>query len=270
MLGGIYVQGDLDSLTMSVNGSHLPVYTLVQGLTTTTVTVDRANNQTTVTNNNWLLPPVGLGCSLTGGPGTRTFVGVPKGYQGPGNGNAAIIYVQGAINSLSGTLQQNEQTTIAASGTITIQGNIQYQTAPNPSDPTSNPTNLLGLYSSGGDIVIGPSAPTNVVIQAVLMAGSSGSSASSSVNVANYNSGSPRGTVNLLGGLIEKYYGPFGTASGSTGQQLTGYGRAFTYDTRMSRGFSPPYFPTTNEFQVVAGSQPLAGVKPTWREATPP
>lgn len=271
MLGGIYVQGNLDSLSMSLGGAsnNLAVYTFSQGSTTTTVTVDRTNNQTTVNGNGWLPPPVGAGCSLSPGPASRTFTGVPKGWQGPGHGNASIIYVQGTINSLSGTLQQNEQTTIAASGTITIQGNIQYQSAPNPSDPTSNPTNLLGIYSSGGDIVIGPSAPNNVTIQAVLMAGSTGNSATSSVNVANYNSGSPRGTLNLLGGIIEKYYGPFGTVNGS-GVQLTGFGRSFTYDTRMSRGFSPPYFPTTNQFVVTGGTQPLAGVKPNWREATPP
>ncbi|HYM91749.1 MAG TPA: DUF4900 domain-containing protein, partial [bacterium] len=96
------------------------------------------------------------------------------------------------------------------------------------------------------------------------------SSYNSSVNVQNYNSGSPRGNVNLLGGLIEKYYGAFGTFNPSTGQNLTGYGRAFTYDTRMSRGFTPPFFPTTNLYVVTDGSQPLAGVKATWREGTPP
>jgi hypothetical protein len=271
MLGGIYVQGSVDSLTLSVAGptNNLGVYTFVQGSTTTTVTVDRANNQTTVTSNGWLTPS-GPGCAGSVGPATRTFAGVPKGWQGPGNANATVIYVEGSVNSLSGTLQQNEQTTLAASGTITIQGNLQYQAPPNPSDPTSNPTNLLGLYSSGGDIVIGTSAPNNVVIDAVLMAGSTGSSYNSSVNVANYNSGSLRGNVNLLGGIVEKYYGPFGTVNSFSGQQLTGYGRAFTYDTRMNRGFTPPYFPTTNEFQVVAGSQPLAGVRPNWREAAPP
>jgi hypothetical protein len=194
---------------------------------------------------------------------------VPKGWQGPGNNNGAIVYVQGNVNALSGTLQQNEQTTIAASGTITITGNVQYQSPPNPSDPRSNPTNVLGLYSSGGDIVIGSSAPNNVTIQAVLMAGSTGSAYNSSVNVAGYNSGSPRGTINLLGGMIEKYYGAFGTFNAQTGAAQTGYGRNFTYDTRMSRGFNPPYFPTTNTFMVVAGSQALSGVKPTWREATP-
>ena len=269
MRGGVYVQGNLDSLTMSVSGSTA-VYTFTQGTTTTTVTVDRTNNQTTVSSNNWLTP-TGAGCSGTPGPATRTFSGVPKGYQGPGNNNGAIIYVAGAINSLSGTLQQNEQTTITASGDITIQGNILYQTPPNPSDSTSNPTNLLGLYSSNGNIVIGASAPNNITIDAVLMAGSSCGTctAQSQIYVAGYSTGSPRGTATVLGGLIQKYYGPFGTVNGQ-GVQQTGYGRNFTYDTRITRGFSPPYFPTTNQFVVTQGSQPLANVKPTWREATPP
>jgi len=109
-----------------------------------------------------------------------------------------------------------------------------------------------------------------VIIQAVLTAGSSGILYNSTVTVANYNIGAPRGAVNLLGGVVEKYYGPFGTFNSSTGVQTAGYTRSFTYDTRMSRGVSPPYFPTTNQFMVTAGSQPLAGTKPTWREATPP
>ncbi len=270
MKGGIYVQGNLDSLTMSVWGTTA-VYTLTQGSTTTTVVVDRVNNQTTVTSNGWLPPPSGGGCpGAAPGLATRTFTGVPKGWQGPGDPNATVIFAQGAIGGVSGTLQQNEQTTIAASGTITISGNIQYQTPPNPADPTSNPTNVLGLYSSGGDIAIGPSAPDNVIIQAVLMAGTSGSGYNSSVNVQNYDSGKARGIATILGGLIEQYYGPFGTFNPGNGKIQTGYGRAITYDTRMSRGFTPPFFPTTNLYVVTGGSQPLAGVKPAWREAAPP
>ena len=173
------------------------------------------------------------------------------------------------INSFSGTLQQNEQTTVAASGTITIQGNVQYQTPPNPSDPLSNPLNILGLYSSGGDIVIGQNAPNNVIIQGVLMAGSSGSAYKSVVTVQNYNSGQPRGSANLLGGIIEKYYGAFGVLNSQGGVQ-SGYARNFTYDTRMSRGFAPPFFPGTNNFQVAQGSGHIAGVKPVWSEVAPP
>jgi hypothetical protein len=37
----------------------------------------------------------------------------------------------------------------------------------------------------------------------------------------------------------------------------------------MSRGFNPPYFPTTNLFEVLQGTDQLAGVKPVWREAAP-
>jgi hypothetical protein len=272
MKGGIYVQGNLSNLTMSVSG-NTGVYTLLHtnGITTT-VTVDRGNNQTTVTSNGWLPPPTpGGGCpGAAPGPATRTFAGVPKGWQGPGNANATMLFVNGNINNLSGTLQQNEQTTIAVSGSITISGNVQYQTPPNPSDPMSNPTNVLGLYAAGGDIVIGPSAPNNVIIQAVLMAGTAGSGYNSSIYVQNYNGGSPRGNVNLLGGLIEKYYGPFGTFNSSSGSQVTGYGRAITYDTRMSRGFTPPYFPTTNVYVVGSGSQNIEQLKPAWREAAPP
>jgi hypothetical protein len=276
MLGGVYVQGDLDSLTMSVGGAtnNLAVYTLTQGKITTTVTVDRVLNTTTVTmtddkgNNAWPQPSNQQGCpGAPQGPMTRVFTGVPNGGQGIGNG--AMLYVQGQINSFSGTLQQNEQTTVSAAGTITIQGNVQYQTPPNPSDPLSNPLNILGLYSSGGDIVVGQNAPNNVIIQGVLMAGSSGSAYKSVVTVQNYNSGQPRGTANLLGGIIEKYYGAFGVLDSQGGVQ-SGYARNFTYDTRMSRGFAPPFFPGTSNFQVAQGSSHIAGVKPVWSEVAPP
>ncbi len=258
MGGGIYVQGDLDSMTLSYSGPNA-VYTLVQGTQTVTVTVDRVAQTTTVTNTAWPTPQ------------TRTFLGVPKGWQsGSGNANATMVYVEGNLNSISGTLGQNDQATVAASGNINITNHLVYQVPPVVTDPTSNPTNVLGLYSAGGDITIDPSAPNDLQVHAVMMAGSTTSSYNSSVNVINYNSGSPRGQIHLIGGVIEKYYGPFGTFSSSTGSILTGYGRDFKYDRRMSRGFTPPFFPTTSLLEQVQGSSPLAGARPTWREQTPP
>jgi hypothetical protein len=35
----------------------------------------------------------------------------------------------------------------------------------------------------------------------------------------------------------------------------------------MSRGFSPPYYPTINVFDMASSG--LAGVRPTWRETAP-
>ncbi len=257
MGGGIYVQGDLDSLTLSFSGANA-VYTLVQGTQTVTVTVDRTLQLTTVTNSAWTAPT------------TRTFSGVPKGFQSVlGNANAAILYVEGNLNSLSGTLGQNEQTTVAASNNINITNHLVYQTPPVVTDPTSNPTNLLGLFSANGDITIDPSAPNELQIHAIMMAGDTSSTWNSSVNVTNYNVGAPRGQIHLIGGIIEKYYGPFGTFSSSTGSQLTGYGRDFKYDRRVNRGFAPPYFPTTSLLEFVQGGAKLAGTRPTWREAAP-
>ncbi|MDR7418149.1 MAG: DUF4900 domain-containing protein [Armatimonadota bacterium] len=259
LAGGIYVEGDLDSLTLSTGGpsNNLAIYTLVRGSQTVTITVDRVAQTTTVTNTAWPSPQ------------TRTFAGVPKGWQGPGNANAAMIYVRGNVLGLSGTLEEKEQTTIAASGRIDITNHLRYEDPPNVYDPNDNPLNVLGLYSSASDIRIRTTAPNDLNIHAVMMAGNVSDAYNSSIFVENYNSGSPRGYVNLIGGLIEEYYGAFGTFDPNTGAPSTGYGRNFTYDRRMGRGFAPPFFPSTNLFVIDPGGEPLAGVRPVWREATP-
>ncbi|MGH2405938.1 MAG: DUF4900 domain-containing protein [bacterium] len=258
LAGGIFVQGTLNSLTLSIAGptNNLAVYTLVQGGQTVTVTVDRVAGTTTVANSAWA-------------PSTRTFTSVPKGWQGPGNSNAAIIYVQGNILALGGTLEEKEQTSIVTSGRMDITDHVRYERPPVVTDPNDNPLNVLGLYSAGNEIRITTAAPNDLELHAVLMAGLVGDGFNSSVNVQNYNSGSPRGTVRLIGGIIEEYYGAFGTFDPNTGNPVTGYGRDFRYDRRMSRGFTPPYFPTTNLFEAVQGNDALAGVRPVWREGTP-
>jgi hypothetical protein len=71
---------------------------------------------------------------------------------------------------------------------------------------------------------------------------------SGAVQVENFRNGNPRGAVNLMGGIIENYYGAFGTFNSNNGDQVSGYDRKFTYDQRMSLGIEPPYFPTvTND-----------------------
>lgn len=257
LAGGIYVQGSLTSLTLTLGGgsNELAVYTLVAGAQTVTVTVDRAAMTTTVTNTAW------------GAPVTRTFTGVPKGWQGPGSNNAGMIYVEGGISSLSGTLEEKEQTTIAASGLIDITTHLRYEDPPNPADPNDNPLNVLGVYSASNHIRFTAGTPVNLDIQAVLMAGNTADGFNSSVNSENYST-RPIGTLNLLGGIIEEYSGPVGTLDAS-GNQLSGFARNYVYDRRMSRGYAPPYFPTTTIFEIVNGTQPLAGVRPIWREASP-
>jgi hypothetical protein len=54
-----------------------------------------------------------------------------------------------------------------------------------------------------------------------------------------YNAGSPQGTLTVTGAIGQRYRGPVGTFSGSN--IVTGYAKAYTYDSRL-KYLSPPRF----------------------------
>lgn len=150
--------------------------------------------------------------------------------------------------------------TIASTNSMRISGDLKYEDRPCSGEPTRQSdgtvlgavcdnleaVNVLGLYTQTGNIMFGHNngwndsrnAPRDVTVDAVLMSGEG------RVSVEDYDSGSERGSVHLTGGIIEYYYGAFGTFNASTGKNSTGYGRSFTYDRRMAAGVAPPYFPT--------------------------
>lgn len=236
--GGIYVQGD-STIAMSVDGSGNAVYTIAQGSTTKIITVDYGDEavvgdeQTTV--------------ETVGGP-TTTYSGLPDGMDDDG----IIIYVDGGIDSLGGTVQKDSLVTISSENDVVIQDNIVYEEynagSGTPGEAgyvppsASGETNLLGLLSWGGDVRIGTSAPSDINIHGTIMA------RNGIFTVDDYNVGSPRGAATLLGGTITQFYGAFGIFDGATGNQVHGYGRNFIYDGRMATGQSPPYFPSMRTF----------------------
>lgn len=125
---------------------------------------------------------------------------------------------------------------------VTVGGNRQVN---RPVCDEMDARNVFGVFAPSSNILIGNdnsasryNAPNDVRIHGSLMA------SSGVVTVENYNQGSSRGSLELLGGIIEEEYGPFGTFSGST--PTSGYGRSFTYDPRLARGLAPPYFPTVS------------------------
>jgi hypothetical protein len=231
LTGGIYVYGDA-TVNMSIDGSNRQVLTVQRGSTTRTITIDRANNQTIV----------------RAGSTDTTYTGIPDGVSNIG----PLVYVNGNITAISGTVQQDNKMTIASKSNIAISDNIQYENytpaSGTPGTPSYVPpsaegeANLLGLISWGGNITIGNSAPTNVDIHSILMA------KSGVVTVEDYDTLAPRGAVTVLGGVISNNYGAFGTMNSSTGNLASGYGRNFVYDTRMETSTTPPYFPTLNTF----------------------
>ena len=200
--GGLYVQGNVDRMTTSIDAYGRQVYAVKQGATTTIVTVDKSTNSTRVA----------VGAFIT------DYTGVPLG----------VAYVKGAVSDLRGpdrisgspppAIAQDTQLLLATTGDVVIQRDLTYAGYPNSQ-------NVFGIYSSGGSVRVGNSAPDGMNLDAFVMATGPGGS----FTVDNYNSGSSRGTFNLRGGMVENYYGPFGTFNSSTGQQSTGYGRNFMY-----------------------------------------
>lgn len=191
-----------------------------------------------------------------------------------------VLFVDGNVNRFRGpervpsnssdpanappALARFAQITLAADRDIRITRDLKYAQRPCSGSPTRvgrevvraqcndlEARNVLGVFTQNGNIRIGHSngssdlnAPRDVTIDGVLM------TSSGQVEVENFDRGSARGSVRLLGGIIEYSYGAFGTFNARTGDMSTGYSRQFTYDQRMSLGLAPPYFPTVDRDSV--------------------
>lgn len=233
LTGGLYIQGSLDQCKMwadTTTGNQY--YRMVQGSTTKTIIVNRTTNVT----------------SVQVGSGTPTlYAGTPRG----------VLYVTGGISDLRGpdrvnglpppAISTGTKLLITAANDVVIQRDITMQ------DYDAG-TNVLGIYATNGSIRIGSGAPSSCNLDAYVMAtGSSGE-----FEVDNYNTGSPRGTFHLRGGVVASYYGAFFTFN-TGGTLQTGYARDFRYD---RRGLIPPYYPTTTRFNAnIPAARTLA-----WKE----
>lgn len=246
--GGIYVNGD-STVNITVDASNNAVYTITQGSTTKKITVNQSAGSTTVEN-------------LSTGA-VSNYNGLPDGIDNAGT----LIYVNGNITGLQGTVQADTQVTVASSDDMVISNHVQYSSyTPAVGTPgtvgyvppnADGATNMLGLVSWGGDVRVGTSAPNNVNVHGTVLA------ENGIFAVDSYNNYVVRGTATLLGGAITNNYGAFGLFNGSTGQQVSGYGRNFVYDSRMQNGQAPPYFPTLDTF--IAFTNDIAD-KIVWQE----
>ena len=220
--GGIYVQGNADQVQMWADTTiDHQFYQIGVGPNHISVEVDPVANKTYV----W--DKYGIG-----GPPDHTYIGQPNG----------VIYASGGINNLTGpardastgsvppALAINQKLLIASNTDIVIQGDLT-------DDQYDSNTNVLGIFSSGGAVRIGSGAPDNLNVDAFVMACGA---TTGEFTVDNWNSGSPRGVMNLRGGVVSSFYGAFYTWD-TNGNPVTGYTRNFHYD---RRGLIPPMYPT--------------------------
>lgn len=142
------------------------------------------------------------------------------------------VHVTGNV-TISGTLCG--RLTVGTTGNITIPGNLVYK---------DKAVDVLGLVA-GANIMIdtNPYAAGDLSIDAIMMA------MNNSIGVVNYNTGVPRGTLHVYGGLIQKNRGAVGTFNATTGLIKTGYAKDYQYDPKLL--ITPPLnFPTTGAVKI--------------------
>jgi hypothetical protein len=151
-----------------------------------------------------------------------------------------IISVDGDVK-VKGTIKG--RVTLHSTDDIEIMGDVKYDTSP---IDDGNSTDMAGFVSEG-DVVVDRYAhddtgSNDINIHASIMA------LGNSFKVENYSYGGSRGTINLLGGIIQKNRGAVGTFSG--GSVASGYNKNYVYDTRL-RNTVPPSFPRESIFSIV-------------------
>jgi len=160
-----------------------------------------------------------------------------------------VVFVTGQVQ-VKGVLDGS--LTIGSSLDMTITDDITYR-ASDANGPLTGCDDILGLVSES-NITIADNVPnrTNCTIHAHMMA------LNTSFQTQNYRTGSPRGTLTVHGGIIQRYRGAVGTGTMQNGHVVisTGYAKSYHYDPRFDLIQPPGYFLTGKYYKLA------------WREVT--
>jgi Tfp pilus assembly protein PilX len=256
--GGIYVEGNAAILlTPGTDTSNNPtqIYTITQGSTVTTVTIDPGKNSTTI----------------VAGTKTTSLSGVPQNLANPllpAVATPTMLYVDGSITGLTGpgeqqaAIQNNFMVTVAALNNVSITGDLVYATEPVtkstadtmllPTTETSNSAcpncfQTLGVFTANGTINLNsPYSDHNIETDGALAA--IGSSCPN--NSCGFTNTGTINTWNNVGGQIQ------------SNQFVCSIQTANTYyDQRFSQwqniGFAPPWFPSTSTTGNYVAAAPI-------------
>ena len=264
--GGIYVEGNATVL-LATSGASAQVFTITQGSTSTTVTVDPLATPPP----SWNCPGGTKGTTIVkSGSTTANICSVPMDDAVTPPQAATMLYVDGSITSLSGpgqgigAIQNYNAVTITANGNIDLTGDVIYATEPvtttqNQIVPGTNPPCCngtpvatlipgndygqdLGLFTATGNINLQTSyANHNLQVD--------GSQAAISQNCAPNSCGFTAtgfiNTFNNVGGQIQA-----NIFSADMNTENTYFDRRYT----QKPDFAPPWFPSTTLTQ--GGAQP--------------
>lgn len=167
-----------------------------------------------------------------------------------------VIYIKTATTGTSGTRPGDcylggtldGRVTLVAERDVYITNHIFYA-----SNPATNQMadDALGIIVKR-DIAVTENAPNNLSIYAHMMATGQydpNATTDGSFGVVNYNSGSPRGTLTVYGGIIQDDRGAVGTFNTGSGTTVTGFSKNYSYDVRFKID-PPPEYPPFNDLLV--------------------
>src|SRR5438270_6350210 len=254
--GGFYINGNA-SITLAAttggDGTTNPTqtYTITQGSTTTTIILDNVAGLTTVYSGGTTLSLAGIPQQLDPNTGQAIVHNDPSGNAV----NPALLYVNGAITGLNGTVQNNEGITVVASSSVSITGDLTYMQSPVsiPADTLNASTNagVLGIFTTS-NINLYPNSNGNLTVNASLAAIGSGSSGFATP-------GGSIGTWTIVGGRAEDQAHSVNISTGNT-----------YYDRRFANNFGPPWFPTAvpqpGQAGIPAGPVHMSVTRLSWKE----
>jgi len=162
-----------------------------------------------------------------------------------------VMYVDGSVE-VEGVLDGS--LTIASSGTISIMDDLTYA-ASDADGPLDGCDDVLGLVSESNIVVEDNWAnQSDCTIHAHVMA------LGTSFEVENYRYGSPRGTLTVHGGIVQRYRGCVGSGrlNGDTITIYTGYAKSYHYDSRFDSVQPPGYLLTGKYYKLSWREVPCA------------
>lgn len=273
--GGFYINGNAAiTLTASTGGdgtsNNTQTYAITQGSTTTTIIVDNTAGTTTVKQGSTTLSLAGVPEQLNPNGGAVINQPDPNGSIV----NPTLLYVNGNITGLTGpynssnnplaAVQNDVGITVAASGNVSITGDLEYVqsslpvTIPADASVSTSNAGVLGVFTNG-NINLYPDPKGNLTVD--------GSLAALSGNVTSGTSGfaTPGGSINtwtIVGGRAEDQAHSVNIGAGNT-----------YYDTRFNNNFGPPWFPTAVPQAgtvSVPASQKITVSRAAWAETSRP
>ena len=153
-----------------------------------------------------------------------------------------MIYVDGDIASLKGDgkndadIASDSKLTLTTTGDITVKDSLTYTDNPLEDEKAEN---VLGIYTTGGSVLLDGKEDRDLDLHATVMASKEGE------GFGTINPSISRGwfrgqrvRINLIGGIIEDQSQTVGSLAGG------GFQRNYNYDPRFADGYAPPFFPT--------------------------